>query len=327
MRTISLLLVFLFTLNAAWSQTEKKVVVEHFTNTLCGICASKNPAFYAILDNNPEVLHVSYHPSSPYAACIFSQHNVEENDARTNYYGVYGGTPRAVLQGVALAPSSPLVSQAQLDSKAGELSDFSIQVQHQPGGSDSVSTVITVKRISGSGQESMRLSAVLAERSISYSAPNGETQHRNVFRKTLVEEIFSLSNVNDSTVISKKYLPHADWVKDEIMVVAILQDVADKAVLQAAGSGQSTSIKQINRAEDLSSAFYPNPVTSVVNFPAETGLRYEKVRLLTIFGDVIAESDPIGPIDMRSLAPGYYFLFFTDSSGNSFSAKVVKSGN
>ena len=79
---------------SSYSQVEKTVVVEHFTNTKCGICASKNPAFYDVLNDYPNVLHIAYHPSSPYSTCAFSMHNHAENDARANYYGVYGPTPQ-----------------------------------------------------------------------------------------------------------------------------------------------------------------------------------------------------------------------------------------
>jgi len=80
------------------AQVQKNVVVEHFTNTRCGICASRNPGFFTNLNNNPDVIHLAIHPSSPYSSCVFNQHNSVDNDDRTNYYGIYGGTPRLVVQ-------------------------------------------------------------------------------------------------------------------------------------------------------------------------------------------------------------------------------------
>ena len=82
------------------------MLVEHFTNTYCSVCASKNHGFYANLWRYPQVWHVAYHPSSPYAACPLSMANVPENDARTNYYGVYGGTPRLVIQGAVVTSTN-----------------------------------------------------------------------------------------------------------------------------------------------------------------------------------------------------------------------------
>ena len=85
------------------SQVPKKTIVEHFTNTKCSICASRNPGFYTNLNNQPGVLHLAIHPSSPYNGCQLYQQNSSENDARTNYYGVYGGTPRLVINGSVIS--------------------------------------------------------------------------------------------------------------------------------------------------------------------------------------------------------------------------------
>nr|MBK9652878.1 hypothetical protein [Bacteroidota bacterium] len=79
---------------SANAQSPKTVLVEHFTNTWCSICASKNPAMYQTLSNYPQVLHIAFHPSSPYPGCVFNVQNMAENDARANYYNAYGGTPK-----------------------------------------------------------------------------------------------------------------------------------------------------------------------------------------------------------------------------------------
>ena len=94
------------------AQVPKKVIVEHFTNTVCSVCASKNPGFYTNLKNQQGVIHLAVHPSSPYTSCILSKHNVSENDARTNYYGVYGATPRLAIQGVVIASNANYSSAA-----------------------------------------------------------------------------------------------------------------------------------------------------------------------------------------------------------------------
>lgn len=84
----------------------KKVIVEHFTNSRCGVCASKNPSLFTNLTSHPDILHISYHPSSPYSSCVFSQSNPAENDSRTNFYGIFGGTPRIVIQGDVISSST-----------------------------------------------------------------------------------------------------------------------------------------------------------------------------------------------------------------------------
>ncbi len=70
------------------AQTELIVVVEHFTNTRCGICASRNPAFKENVANHPKVLSITIHPSRPYSSCELHKHNPGDNDSRTNYYDI-----------------------------------------------------------------------------------------------------------------------------------------------------------------------------------------------------------------------------------------------
>ena len=100
----SLLLSFfvLALLQTNFAQVLQTVVVEHFTNTRCGICASRNPGLFNNLAANPKILHIAVHPSSPYSTCLLNQHNKVENDARTNFYGIYGGTPRIVINGTVM---------------------------------------------------------------------------------------------------------------------------------------------------------------------------------------------------------------------------------
>src|SRR6185436_4956285 len=95
-----LLYIFIsMTFGTGLAQVPKKTVVEHFTNTKCSVCAARNPGFNANLNHQANVIRLAIHPSSPYSGCLLYNQNATDNDARTNYYGVYGGTPRLVING------------------------------------------------------------------------------------------------------------------------------------------------------------------------------------------------------------------------------------
>ena len=96
----------LFFCQLAFSQVPKKAVVEHFTNTNCSVCASRNPGFYTNLNMQTGVLNLAVHPSSPYPNCLLYQQNATANDARTNYYGIYGSTPRLVINGNVISSAA-----------------------------------------------------------------------------------------------------------------------------------------------------------------------------------------------------------------------------
>lgn len=101
----TLLLLFFGLSSQLFSQVPGNILVEHFTNTKCSVCASRNPGFQANLNAHPAVKLLSIHPSAPYSTCLLSQQNTADNDARTNYYGVYGGTPRLVINGTVISAS------------------------------------------------------------------------------------------------------------------------------------------------------------------------------------------------------------------------------
>ena len=126
-------------------QVPKKVVVEHFTNTKCSICASKNPGFYTNLNNQTGVIHVAFHPSSPYAACALSMHNPVENDGRTNYYSIYGSTPRLVIQGVVISSGANYSSPSIFTPYLGQTSPASIKIYQYKYGTDSIRSRVVIK--------------------------------------------------------------------------------------------------------------------------------------------------------------------------------------
>ena len=77
----------------------RKVLVEHFTNTKCPICKSNNPGFYTRYNKYKEnAIHIYIHPSVPYSSCALNLANVPGNSARQNNYDLFG-TPTAYLDG------------------------------------------------------------------------------------------------------------------------------------------------------------------------------------------------------------------------------------
>jgi hypothetical protein len=97
-------------------QIPKAVIAEHFTNTWCSICASRNPGLLSNLNSFPQLIHIAYYPSSPHAGCPLTMHNPVEANARTNYYGIYGGIPQLVVGGSVVSGvfTNPAIFSSQL---------------------------------------------------------------------------------------------------------------------------------------------------------------------------------------------------------------------
>ena len=131
MKKLYLLLFAILTIcgiSEAQSSAKRYILVEHFTNSRCSVCASRNPDLFAVIDDYPDdVHHISYHPPIPYLDCIFYQANPEGNSDRAGYYGV-NGTPVAYMLG-ELPTGSGLLERPALEAELGKASPIEIIVE------------------------------------------------------------------------------------------------------------------------------------------------------------------------------------------------------
>jgi hypothetical protein len=234
--------IFLFTIAnlsalISFAQVPKKVVVEHFTNSRCSACAARNPSFYTNLNSNPGVIHLAVHPSSPYSSCLLNQHNVSENDARTTFYGIYGSTPRLVVQGVVVSGGADYSSSAIFAPYLGQMSPASIKITQLKYGTDSIRSRVVIKTEGTHSLGALKLFVALAEDTLNYASPNGETVHNDVFRKSLTGatgiNVTLAATIGDSVVFTMVSTVSSTWNFSQIFTLAILQESVSKAVVQS----------------------------------------------------------------------------------------------
>ncbi|MEZ4722751.1 MAG: T9SS type A sorting domain-containing protein [Flavobacteriales bacterium] len=297
---------------SSFAQVAKTVVVEHFTNTRCGICASKNPGFYSNLDNNADVLHLAIHPSSPYSTCELNLYNVSENDARTNFYGVYGGTPRFVIQGEVLPTSVDASSATLFDSYKNQQSNFSVEVKQEYGSSvEEIKTTVTITREAAGGLTKAWLYAVIAESELDLDAPNGEQHHYDVFRNSLFGSDGQSVDLPVNIGESKSYSAIVDiddvWTMNNVYALAILQDETSKEVLQASSS-EGREITGIATTEfDGNSHVYPNPTTGLLNIGLSSSS--QQVTITNLSGQIVMQKITSDQnIDLSQLPSGVYIV-------------------
>ena len=321
----------LLSLHSAAQEVPKRVIVEHFTNTKCGICASRNPGFYTNLEAQDNVLHIAIHPSSPYNTCVFNTHNVADNDGRTNYYGVYGGTPRLVIQGAVISGSANYANSSLFAPYLNQTSPVSLRILQQKYGSDSIVSTVIIKTVASHTLSSQRLFVGLAEKTVNYNAPNGEAVHHDVFRKALTGVSgmpLTLPNVGDSLVVRVSSASNAAWSFSEIYAIAILQAENGKAVTQSAATTPSQNDVFVSTNAVLNSAYpvriYPNPSTAdiVVDLPTEEAVH---LSIYSVTGTYFGEWDLRNKrtkISLNGYPKGVY-LFQIRHAGGINTQKIV----
>lgn len=241
-------------ITAGYAQVPQKIVVEHFTNTVCGVCANRNPGFYTNLNSQSGALHLAIHPSSPYNTCALNLSNVAENDARTNYYGIYGSTPRLVIQGSVISSSANYSSSSIFTPYQNQTTPASIRIVQTKFGSDSIRAQVIIKTETTHSLGNLSLFVALAEDTVFYTGPNGEAMHFDVFRKSLTGTsgitVNLPANVGDSIVYTMSSPSNSAWMFSHIYTMAILQDSANKSVVQAEAvpASSNTMLTGINSA-------------------------------------------------------------------------------
>ena len=311
--------IFLFTLislsQTAFSQVPKKVVVEHFTNTKCSLCASRNPGFYTNYNAQSGVIHLAVHPSSPYSACFLSQHNAVENDARTNYYGVYGSTPRLVIQGVVISSGANYSSSSIFTPYLGQLSPASIKIVQSKYGNDSIRSRIVVKTVALHSLPGLSLFVALAEEVINYTGSNGEPVHYDVFRKSLTGtsgvNITLPATIGDSVVYTMSSTVNGAWNFSKIFTLAILQEKVSKAVVQA----QNISASSNNISTGISNLYLSNTnITAVVTADGimvkqDKFIENTSITIYDVMGRVLinkALTTNLETVALPNVSPGIY---------------------
>lgn len=303
-----------------YAQAEKTIVVEHFTNTRCSICASRNPGFYNNLNNQPNILHLAIHPSSPYSNCLLNKHNTTENDGRTNFYGVYGATPRLVIQGEVISPSADYASSTLFTPYKSQVSPLLLTVSLAEKENDSLTTTIIVKTVAAHSLGALSLFAAATEKQINYAAPNGEQVHYDVFRRSYFEvtgKTFTpATTVGDSVVLTGTLAKNAAWVISNIYTMVIVSETENKRVVQAARSNTLSISSGLSEKKLLDATVYPVPAGDYLEVTVAGGFKGEAV-LYDLQGRTVQKQpyEPGQRIPVEDLSPGIYQLHLTGNSG------------
>lgn len=304
-------LLFINSIATGFAQIARTAIVEHFTNTSCSICATNNSSYYNILTNYPDAVHISFHPSAPYVSDFFNQQNQTENDARTNFYGVYGGTPRLVVNGQVITNTA---LNSTLNSVSSGFSNFSIELSQVQTGPSSFSVKCKVEKHSADTTINALLFIGASEDTIFQTTINGETVHYNVFRKAISavqgNNIQLPLNIGDSVVYNFSYTAQPAWNTNKMSTIALLQRPT-KQVMNAAKSvnlmNLNNAVHTFNKIAD-NIYFYPNPSE---NGRITCAISVNKVRVLSLSGALVFETAKFEKnqnLDLSALHAGFYLL-------------------
>lgn len=222
----------------SFAQSQRLVLVDHFTQASCGPCASQNPTLQATLDANAgTVIDVKHQVSWPGSDPMNAHYPAGPEDRR-QYYGVTG-VPNTCLDGGAPGAPNTVVTNATISARAAVPSPFDVSVSHTvSGGSIDVTVDVSCTQAVTGGD--MRVFIAVVEREIAFaSAPgsNGETEFHNVLKQylggTSGTDVAEVWNNGDSQTLTESWTLSNVYDDNQLSVVAWVQDLTGGEVHQA----------------------------------------------------------------------------------------------
>lgn len=217
------ILVFAATVPVSAQLARKIPMFEHFTQASCGPCATLNPIFEEVREDNIGSLnHVAYHTSWPGVDPMYSANPTPVNEMVVTY-GV-SGVPNMILDGTNIG-SPAAATQGAIDNASATGSPIRVIVSETTSGSTrdvNVSVQSAVEPPSGT----YRIRTMVVEDAISYATPpgsNGEIFFPNVFREMLTAnsgDAVTLAAEGSSTDLSYSYTVDASWIDANVYVIA-----------------------------------------------------------------------------------------------------------
>jgi Secretion system C-terminal sorting domain len=307
------------------AQVVRNNVVEHFTNTKCGVCAWRNPGFYDNYVKQNNTFHLAIHPSSPYSACLLSQQSKTDADARTKFYGVFGSTPRLVINGTAISANENYDDTGIFTSYKNKTSPIAMYITQKKFKTDSILSRVVLKTVAAHAFADAVLFLGLAEDTIFYTGSNGESEHYDVFRKALTaaggNTVNLASKVGDSVVLEFKSGVNGVWTLARMFTLGILQETSNKKLIQAgksnlmnAGSG-TLGLNQNQIAPAI--RLFPNPAGNWLQVQLDMNEPSEVIMFNAIGAEILTDNSANGlhNIDLSEMAVGHYFIKATNTKG------------
>lgn len=333
MKKHRLLFFLLFAAATVQAQTSAKkyVLIEHFTNSKCSVCASKNPAFYNLINQYPsDIHHISIHPPIPYNTCAFYLANTAENSARSTYYGVFG-TPSVALNGELQPITNPTLTLTTLQTFFGENSPLWLEVTESGPNNARVATV-KAHSLGPIPSGNYKLYAAVVEKTVAAPPPpnNGEAAHHDVFRKMLPDingAVYTPAAVGQSVEFTFNFAINANWNPAEVYVLAWVQNTANKEVLNSGTRFDPPVLTGTNEAAPKTIQIQPNPVGDL----ATARIGDDEAKQVEVYAtngqriSITFENQEVGTLNIptATLAAGVYFVKITGEKGV-YVAKMVK---
>jgi thiol-disulfide isomerase/thioredoxin len=233
-----ILICFIIT-NQSFSQSQRKVLIEHFTQASCGPCATVNPIISPIIERNASKVTKITHQVSWPGVDPMNKDNPGEVQNRVNYYGVTG-VPDVFLDAYSSGNPTATITDATIQNAYLKPSPYDITIVNKVlPDYNSIEVNVTVK-LTGivSGNPMLRVAAL--EKVITWATPpgsNGERVFHHVVKKFLPNtngtNISEINQIGQSKTYTFIYKFEKLYDFKTLETAAFIQNDATKEIYQS----------------------------------------------------------------------------------------------
>jgi hypothetical protein len=261
MKNLALLTLLITMALTSFGQSQRLVMLEHFTQASCGPCATVNPTIHNLMLNNADKMTtINYHTSWPGYDPMYL-HNTADPSARVSYYGV-NSVPHSVIDGNVYSghPNGWTSNMSIINDRYAVPSPFTLSVnQHLSALNDTLFVTMLVEATAPVTGPITAFMGII-EKHIHYNTPpgsNGERDFYNVLKKMLPAKtgiaLPTPMQPGEYVILEYYWVVANVYNLDQLSVVSFIQNPTSKEIYQAA-----------NLMIDPIQAVYNNDVESMI---------------------------------------------------------------
>lgn len=308
------------TIRVASNSTAKKPLLEKFTSSTCGPCASFNGSvftpYYTANANNVNL--INYQVNWPGAG---DPYYTAETGTRRTYYQV-SAAPTLFINSKASTSGSTAALQTEVNGYAAMPGYFALTATKNLVGNVMNVSVNTTPYLTGQ----FRLFAVVVEKTTTGNvASNGETSFKNVMMKMMPDANGTILNCTaDSPITTNLSVDLTGTFVEEysdLDVIVFVQDYTTKEIMNSLTATQLLSSESF---ELTKIKVYPNPSNGL--FTIDTTLPTE-VAVFDVTGKEVHKASSVTKetsLNLTNLQKGVYMLKMKNELGSHVEKVIIK---
>lgn len=222
-----------------YAQSQRLVLLEHFTQASCGPCATYNPSIHSLLVANPDkITSINYHTSWPGYDPMYN-HNTVDNAARTSFYNV-SSVPNSVLDGNFYNGHPGGWNIATVNERYAVPSPCNLFTYQRLSPTQDTLFVTMVVEASTAMTGQIAATVAVIEKHIHFNSPpgsNGEKDFYNVMKKLLPSRSGQMlptpMSAGDYFILESYWVLANVYNINELSLIGYVQNTITKEILQS----------------------------------------------------------------------------------------------